>query len=174
MTIHSLRGNLDTRLKKLKTEGLDAIILAAAGVRRLGLEDRISEYIPESIMLPAIGQGALSIEIRENDEAIEKLTAPLEHRDTRMAVDCERAFLARLEGGCQVPIAGQAKVTGDQVEMTGMVAEIDGSALIHETMSGSVDRRVELGEALADRLLERGGKEILNKVYGKAVQDLTP
>jgi hydroxymethylbilane synthase len=174
MTIHPLRGNLDTRLKKLETEGLDAIILAAAGVRRLGLEDRITEYIPESMMLPAIGQGALSIEIRENDEAIEKLTAPLEHRETRMAVDCERAFLARLEGGCQVPIAGKAKVTGDRVEMNGMVAELDGSVLIHETVAGPVDRRVALGEELADRLLERGGKEILDKVYGKAVQDLKP
>jgi len=174
MTIHPLRGNLDTRLKKLETEGLDAIILAAAGVRRLGLEDRITEYIPESMMLPAIGQGALSIEIRENDKAIEKMTAPLEHRETRMAVDCERAFLARLEGGCQVPIAGQAKVTGDRVEMNGMVAEIDGSVLIHETIAGPVDRRVALGEELADRLLERGGKEILDIVYGKAVQDLKP
>ena len=174
MTIHPLRGNLDTRLKKLETEGLDAIILAAAGVRRLGLEDRITEYIPETMMLPAIGQGALSIEIRENDKAIEKMTAPLEHRETRMAVDCERAFLARLEGGCQVPIAGQAKVTGDRVEMNGMVAEIDGSVLIHETITGPVDRRVALGEELADRLLERGGKEILDIVYGKAVQDLKP
>jgi hydroxymethylbilane synthase len=174
MTIHPLRGNLDTRLKKLKTEGLDAIILAAAGVRRLGLEDRITEYIPESMMLPAIGQGALSIEIRENDETIEKMTAPLEHRETRMAVDCERAFLARLEGGCQVPIAGQAKVTGDRVEMNGMVAEIDGSVLIHETIAGPVDRRVALGQELAQRLLERGGKEILDKVYGKAMQDLKP
>ena len=174
MTVHGLRGNLDTRLKKLETEGLDAIILAAAGVHRLGLQDRITEYMPESMMLPAIGQGALSIEIREKDDAIKKLIAPLEHRETRMAVDCERAFLARLEGGCQVPIAGQAKVSADRVEMTGMVAEIDGSVLIHETVAGPVERRVALGEELADRLLERGGKEILDKVYGRAVQDLKP
>jgi hydroxymethylbilane synthase len=172
ITIHPLRGNLDTRLKKLHTENLDAIILAAAGVRRLGLEDRITEYIPDTIMLPAIGQGALSIEIRDDDEAIRNLISPLDHGETRLAVEMERAFLARLEGGCQVPIAGQAKVTGDQVEMTGMVAEIDGSALIRETIGGPVDQRISLGEALADRLLESGGKEILDEVYGKAVQDL--
>jgi hydroxymethylbilane synthase len=172
MTIHPLRGNLDTRLKKLHTENLDAIILAAAGVRRLGLEDQITEYIPDTIMLPAIGQGALSIEIREDDNAIQNLIAPMDHRETRLAVEMERAFLARLEGGCQVPIAGQAKVAGDQVEMTGMVAEIDGSALIRKTISGPVDRRIPMGETLADRLLESGGKEILDQVYGKAVQDL--
>jgi hydroxymethylbilane synthase len=171
MSVHSLRGNLDTRLRKLETENLDAIILAAAGVRRLGLEDRITEYIPESVMLPAIGQGALSIEIREDDDAIRNVITPMDHRETRLAVETERAFLARLEGGCQVPIAGQANVTGDNVDMTGMVAEIDGSVLIRETISGHVDQRIELGEALADRLLAKGGKEILDEVYGKAVQD---
>jgi hydroxymethylbilane synthase len=172
--IRPLRGNLDTRLKKLHAENLDAIILAAAGVRRLGLEDRITEYIPEAVMLPAIGQGALSIEIRDNDDAVKNIIAPMDHRDTRLAVEMERAFLARLEGGCQVPIAGLAKVIGDQVEMTGLVAEIDGSVLIRETISGPVDQRIRLGETLADRLLEKGGKEILDKVYAEAAQDLNP
>jgi hydroxymethylbilane synthase len=172
MTIHSLRGNLDTRLRKLETENLDAIILAAAGVRRLGLEARITEYIPESVMLPAIGQGALSIEIREDDETIRGLVSPMDHRETRMAVETERAFLTRLEGGCQVPIAGKALVSGDNVEMTGLVAEIDGSALILENISGPVDKREELGEKLAESLLEKGGKEILEKVYGKSIQDI--
>lgn len=174
MKIRPLRGNLDTRLKKLHAENLDAIILAAAGVRRLGLEDRITEYIPEAVMLPAIGQGALSIEIRDNDDAVKNLVAPMDHRDTRLAVEMERAFLARLEGGCQVPIAGLAKVTGDQMEMTGLVAEIDGSVLIRETISGPADQRIRLGETLADRLLEKGGKEILDTVYAKATQDLNP
>jgi len=170
--VHPLRGNLDTRLRKLESENLHAIILAAAGVRRLGLEDRVTEYIPESLMLPAIGQGALSIEIRQDDETVRELIAPLNHRETRLAVDAERAFLARLEGGCQVPIAGMAGVAGEEITLTGMVAEIDGSVLIREAGSGPVEKRVELGIELADRLLEKGGKEILQKVYGQSVQDL--
>ncbi len=172
VTVHSLRGNLGTRLKKLETENLDAIILAAAGVRRLGLKDRITEYIPDSVMLPAIGQGALSIEIRDDDENIRGLTAPMDHRESRLAVECERAFLARLEGGCQVPIAGHATVAGDTVVMTGLVAEVDGSVLLRETIRGPVGKRMELGEELADLLLDKGGRDILKKVYEKTLQEL--
>jgi hydroxymethylbilane synthase len=172
ITVHSLRGNLDTRLKKLRTEDLDAILLAAAGVRRLGLEARITQYLPVSLMLPAIGQGALAIEIRQDDEAVRDLVAPMDDRLTRVAVDAERAFLARLEGGCQVPIAGQAKVIADTLELTGLIAEIDGSVVYRETKTASVDKRVGLGHELADSLLDQGGREILNRVYGKTVQDL--
>jgi hydroxymethylbilane synthase len=172
ITVHPLRGNLDTRLRKLETEGLDAIILAAAGVKRLGLEDRITEYIPETLMLPAIGQGALSIEVREDDEAIRSLTAPMDHRETHLAVESERAFLARLEGGCQVPIAGHARVIKDRIELTGLVAEVDGSVLLRETVNGPVDRGEQLGVELADRLLEQGARKILDNVYGRAIQDL--
>lgn len=172
ITVHPLRGNLDTRLRKLETEGLDAIILAAAGVKRLGLEDRITEYIPETLMLPAIGQGALSIEVREDDEAIRSLTAPMDHRETHLAVESERAFLARLEGGCQVPIAGHARVIKDRIELTGLVAEVDGSVLLRETVNGPVDRGEQLGVELADRLLEQGARKILENVYGRAIQDL--
>lgn len=172
ITVHSLRGNLDTRLRKLETEGLDAIVLAAAGVKRLGLKDRITEYLPETIMLPAIGQGALSIEIREEDETIHSLTVAMDHRDTRLAVETERAFLARLEGGCQVPIAGHAKVTESSIVLTGLVAEVDGSLLLRETISGPLDQGEKLGVEMADRLLEKGAREILENVYGKAVQDL--
>jgi hydroxymethylbilane synthase len=100
-----LRGNLDTRLKKLEAENLDAIILAAAGVKRLGIEYRITEYLDEKVMLPAVGQGALCIEIRENDHEVESIITLLEHHETRTVVMGERAFLNRLEGGCQVPIA---------------------------------------------------------------------
>ncbi len=172
ITVHPLRGNLDTRLRKLETEGLDAIILAAAGVKRLGLEERITEYIPETLMLPAIGQGALSIEVREDDEAIRGLTAPMDHRETRLAVESERAFLARLEGGCQVPIAGHARVIEDRLELTGLVAEVDGSVLLRDTIKGPVGRGEELGVELADRLLEQGARQILDNVYGRSVQDL--
>jgi hydroxymethylbilane synthase len=172
--VHPLRGNLDTRIRKLETEGLDAIIVAAAGVKRLGLEARITQYLPEAIMLPAIGQGALGIEIRENDEALANLTAPLDHRETRLAVESERAFLQRLEGGCQVPIAARARLAGDQLELTGLVAEVDGSVLIRDSIRGTSDQREKLGVELAERLLDRGGRKLLEKILGRPLQDVAP
>jgi len=169
VTVHPLRGNLDTRIRKLETEGLDAIIVAAAGVKRLGLEARITEYLPEAIMLPAIGQGALAIEIREDDGSTQHLIAPLDHRETRLAVESERAFLRRLEGGCQVPIAARAKFVGDGLELTGLVAEVDGSILLRETIRGPVDQHEKLGVELANRLLMKGGREILENILGRAI-----
>ena len=115
LVILPLRGNLDTRLKKLEAENLDAIILAAAGVKRLGIEYRITEYLDEKVMLPAVGQGALCIEIRENDPEVESITTLLEHHETRTVVMGERAFLNRLEGGCQVPIAAHGKIEKRQI-----------------------------------------------------------
>lgn len=167
-----LRGNLDTRIRKLETENLDAIVVAAAGVRRLGLEARITQYLSETVMLPAIGQGALGIEIRENDEAIRNLLAPLDHEQTRLAVECERALLGRLEGGCQVPIAARAKLDGDQIELTGMVAAVDGSLLIRDSIAGHSDQREKLGVELADRLLDMGGRKLLENILGRALQDV--
>ncbi len=172
VTVHPLRGNLDTRIRKLETEDLDAIIVAAAGVKRLGLKAYITEYLPEAIMLPAIGQGALAIETRDDDDSTLRLIAPLDHRETRLAVESERAFLARLEGGCQVPIAGRAKIVGDELELTGLVAEVDGSVLLRETIRGRVDQSEKLGVELANRLLKKGGREILENVLGRSMQDL--
>ena len=172
LTVHPLRGNLDTRIRKLKTEDLDAIIVAAAGVKRLGLKAYITEYLPEAIMLPAIGQGALAIETRDDDDSTLRLIAPLDHRETRLAVICERALLARLEGGCQVPIAGRAKIVGDELELTGLVAEVDGSVLLRETIRGREDQPEKLGVELANRLLKQGGKKILENVLGRSMQDL--
>jgi hydroxymethylbilane synthase len=173
ITVQPLRGNLDTRIRKLETEGLDAIILAAAGVKRLGMESRVTEYMSEDIMLPAIGQGALSIEVREDDDTIRDLIAPIDHRETRLAVESERAFLSRLEGGCQVPIAAHAKIDGDQVHLTGLVAEVDGSVLLRENVTGPVDKHEELGVKLADKLLDQGGRKILEDILGRALQDLS-
>jgi len=172
ITVQPLRGNLDTRIRKLETEGLDAIILAAAGVKRLGMESRITEYMSEDIMLPAIGQGALSIEVREDDNAIRDLIAPVDHRETRLAIESERAFLSRLEGGCQVPIAAHAKIVGDQIDLTGLVAEVDGSVLLRENVTGSVDKHEELGVQLANQLLEQGGRKILEDILGRSIKDL--
>jgi hydroxymethylbilane synthase len=172
MTVHPLRGNLDTRIRKLETEKLDAIILAAAGVRRLGMKDLITEYLPESIMLPAIGQGALAIEVREDDQEIQGLVKTLDHRETRLAVESERAFLNRVEGGCQVPVAAHAKVHGDRIEVTGLIAELDGSAVLRQKVEGPLARHIELGVELADALLGQGGKRILEEIYAQAAEDL--
>ncbi|MDY6837778.1 MAG: hydroxymethylbilane synthase [Thermodesulfobacteriota bacterium] len=169
--IHPLRGNLDTRIRKLKTGSLDAIIVAAAGVRRLGLEAHITEYIPESTMLPAIGQGALSIETREDKDSLQLVSA-IDHRETRLAVESERAFLGRLEGGCQVPIAAKANVDGDRIFLTGLVAEVDGTVLLRDEITGPVRKHEELGVELANMLLEKGGAEILRSILGRAVKDL--
>lgn len=172
ITVHPLRGNLGTRIRKLQTEDLDAIIVAAAGVTRLGLQARITEYLPEEIVLPAIGQGALSIEMRQDDDSTRRLIEPLDHRETRLAVESERAFLGRLEGGCQVPIAARAKVIEDQLELTGLVAEVDGSVVLREEITGPVDQHEKLGVELANRLLEKGGREILENILGRALRDL--
>jgi hydroxymethylbilane synthase len=172
ITVRPLRGNLDTRIRKLETEALDGIIVAAAGVKRLGLEARITQYLPEHVMLPAIGQGALAIEIREDDDLVRSLTTALDHRQTRLTVESERAFLRRLEGGCQVPIAARAKVAGDQLELTGLVAEVDGSVLIRDSIAGASDQPEKLGVELANRLLEKGGRKVLEKILGRALQDV--
>lgn len=162
--IADLRGNLDTRLKKLDNGEYDAIVLAAAGVRRLGFEARISQILTEDTMLPAVGQGALCIEIRGDDARIQSLTATLDHSPTHTAVTAERAFLRRLEGGCQVPIAAHAEVTAGRVDIIGLVAELDGSILIREHFSGCIRDAAEIGVGLAQKLLDRGAGPILEKL----------
>jgi hydroxymethylbilane synthase len=163
-----LRGNLDTRLRKLESENLDAIVVAAAGVKRLNLEDRISEYLNEEIMLPAVGQGALCIEIRENDPDVERLVSALDHSQTRAIVNGERAFLRRLEGGCQIPIAGHGSIRNDRYTLTGLVSDIDGKTLIKETLTGPIASPESIGEKLAERLLQQGADKILEKLTESA------
>jgi hydroxymethylbilane synthase len=164
LVVLPLRGNLDTRLKKLETKNLDAIILAAAGVKRLGLENRITEYLDESIMLPAVGQGALCVEVRQNDSLIEPIVASLEHAPTRAIILGERAFLNRLEGGCQVPIAAYGKIDKDIFTLAGLVATVDGKTLFKETHTGSVDSSEIIGTTLADRLIEMGAINIIENL----------
>ncbi|MDM8552058.1 hydroxymethylbilane synthase [Desulfobacterales bacterium HSG2] len=164
IVILPLRGNLDTRLRKLTTENLDAIILAAAGVKRLGLEDHITEYLDESIMLPAVGQGALCIETRENDPEIGPIVSELDHQETRTVVMGERAFLHRLEGGCQVPIAAHGKIEGDQFVLVGLVAGVSGHPMFRVTHSGPASESESVGVELADRLLKMGARDILEKL----------
>jgi hydroxymethylbilane synthase len=159
-----LRGNLDTRLRKLVDENLDAIVLAAAGVKRLGLAGRITEYLPPDVMLPAVGQGALCIETRITDPVITPFVSALNHATTRSAVLAERAFLARLEGGCQVPIAGHATLTGDRLSMTGLVADLQGQTMVRETLEGPAEQAETIGLDLAGKLLERGARTILDSL----------
>lgn len=162
--ITPLRGNLDTRLKKLNTENMDAIVLAAAGMRRLQFEDRITEYLDETTMLPAVAQGALCIEIRENDEPVESIAGVIDDTETKKVVLGERAFLNRLGGSCQVPIAGHGQLTSNRFSLTGLVADIDGATVIRDSLSGSVDESVGIGIELADRMLENGAKSILENL----------
>ena len=161
LNIQPLRGNLDTRLEKLKRERFDAIVLAAAGVKRLGLENRISEYLDMTTMLPAVGQGALCIEIRENDPAIEAAVIALNDQKTSIAISAERAFLNRLEGGCQTPIAAHAQMRDGRVHLVGMVASIDGRQIFKQSIDGSPKAAVNIGTRLADQLLDQGARDIL-------------
>ena len=160
-----LRGNLDTRLKKLKTLDLDAIVLALAGVKRLGFEERITEIIPPEISLPAIGQGALGIETRMADQEVERQIRFLNDRDSSIAIRAERAFLGKLEGGCQVPIAAFARIVGAILQVDGLVGTIDGRRLIRHHVEGPIEKADSLGLELAEILLAEGAKEILDEVY---------
>ena len=164
LKIVPLRGNLQTRLKKLDKGQMDAIVLAAAGIKPMKLEHRITEYLEPSIMLPAVGQGALCIEVRKNDRETYRALNHLEHGPTRTAILGERAFLNRLEGGCQVPIAALGRILRDQITISGLVADIDGQTIFKETLSGPANASEAIGTDLADRLAARGARDILNKL----------
>jgi len=165
LQIKDLRGNVNTRLSKLDHSEYDAIILASAGLKRLGFAERISQYLDTSISLPAVGQGAVGIECRIDDERINKLIAPLNHEETQICVLAERAMNERLEGGCQVPIAGYAELEYGQLKMRGLVGRPDGKQVIRGHIEGSVKNAQQLGTLLADDLLARGAKDILREVY---------
>jgi len=160
-----LRGNVNTRLAKLDNEEYDAIVLASSGLKRLGFNDRISCTIDDTISLPAAGQGALGIECRIADTEIIELIKPLIHEPSQTCVIAERAMNRRLEGGCQVPIAGYAVLEGDQLFVRGLVGEPDGSHIIREEVRGPADKAEQLGVQLAEALLAQGAGKILESVY---------
>ena len=164
--IHQLRGNVDTRLRKLREGQYDAIILAAAGVKRLGLVDNVSEYIDPEISLPAIGQGALGIECRVDDRELNDLIAFFNHADSRTCVTGERALLRRLEGGCQVPIACYGQMKNGNLHLTGLVGSVDGRRIIKDSIEGAPNHAEKLGVTLAEKLLSQGADVILREVYG--------
>lgn len=159
--IKDLRGNVDTRLRKLDAGDYDAIILASAGLRRLGLQERISAPIATEEMLPAVGQGALAIETRTDDSFALKHLAPLEHLPTRAACTSERALLRSLGGGCQLPIAAHAVVAGTHLRLEGLVAGVSGDVIIRDALEGEAAAARELGEELGVRLLKRGAESLL-------------
>ncbi|MCP3941858.1 MAG: hydroxymethylbilane synthase [Desulfobacteraceae bacterium] len=164
LEILSIRGNLDTRIKKLKSGEYDAIVLAAAGLRRLGQEKQITQYLDEDLMVPAVGQGALCIEIRENDPDISSIMEKLDHEPTRICVAGERAFLKQIEGSCHIPVACYGKFQGPQVILTALVASEDGQQVIKKQIVSPEDSVLDQGRKLADQLLENGGKQILESL----------
>jgi len=164
LKIEMLRGNLDTRLKKLDEGQYDAIILAAAGLNRMGWADRITEDISREILLPAMGQGALGLETRINDVDVQKFICDLDHEATHWAVDAERAFVDILDGGCQVPIGAYATVDGGEITVRGLVAGLDGKTIYQLDKTGPVYDADKLGRELGNELLKMGAAEILKEV----------
>ena len=167
LNIRDLRGNVNTRLTKLDAGEYDAIILAAAGLIRLDMPERIKEYIEPEIILPANGQGAVGIECRTDDQQIKALLAPLECANSRTRVLAERAMNRTLEGGCQVPIGSYATIEGDKLYLRGLVGAIDGSIIVHDDIRGELNQAESLGQQLADSLLSQGADNILKQVYAQ-------
>ncbi|EKA4522689.1 hydroxymethylbilane synthase [Vibrio cholerae] len=165
LVIKELRGNVGTRLSKLDAGEYDAIILAAAGLKRLELESRIRSFIEPEQSLPAVGQGAVGIECRVNDQRVRALLAPLNHADTADRVRCERAMNLTLQGGCQVPIGSYALLEGDHIWLRALVGEPDGSQIVRGEIRGPRTQAEQLGITLAEQLLSQGAKEILERLY---------
>lgn len=174
MKISSLRGNLDTRLRKLHEGLFDAIVLAVAGLKRLGFESDITEVIPPETMLPAIGQGAVGIECRVKDPWINELVGKLNHQETAVAVHAERAFLKRLEGGCQVPIAAYGRFYKGKLLLDGLVGSPSGDKVLRDKVEGSPEQAESLGVKLAEKLIRQGAGDILAEVYGKQIRGVDP
>ena len=163
LNIKDLRGNVGTRLKKLNEGEYDAIILAAAGMMRLGLEDRISEVISTDIILPAIGQGAIGIQMRTGDDDVLEKICLLNHETTRQQVEAERVVSRHLYGGCQLPIAAYAEIDREQINIIAMVGRVDGSEIIKDSVNGNLQDREALGLQLAETLLKNGADDILKE-----------
>jgi len=165
--IFDLRGNVPTRIQKFLESDWDAIILARAGVERLGLQKHISSIIPKSLILPAVGQGALAVECRKDDKDILRLLSKINHRKTEIETRAERSFLRTLEGGCQVPIACFARIEKNVLTIEGKILSLDGSLCFHHKISGSLKNPEKIGEKLANQLLKAGAKEIIKEIYKK-------
>ena len=164
IVIKDIRGNVNSRLQKMENGYCDAMIMAAAGLQRLGLEKYITEIIDPEVILPAVSQGAIAIETRIGDTEIETLMAKLNHTQTWQAITAERAFLAKLQGGCQVPLGCFSEIENEKLTLHGFVASVDGQQFIRETISGDLANGADLGIELAEKMEEKGATEILNKI----------
>lgn len=164
LQIRSLRGNVDTRLSKVEDGTFDAIILAAAGLKRLGFGDKITQILPSAVSLPAVGQGALAIESRADDPFTQALLQGLDHEETRLAVTAERAFLRTVEGGCQVPVGVHATFSGDELHIEALIASLDGQTVLRDAVTGASGQADALGRQLAERMLAVGGRELMQSV----------
>jgi hydroxymethylbilane synthase len=167
LTIVPIRGNVDTRIKRLESGEFDGIILAASGLNRLGLSSKITELLSPPEYIPAVGQGALGIEVRKDDMECNRLLEFLNHNETALAVRAERSFLHRLEGGCQVPLGAYAFIDKNKIIIHGMVSDLTGSRVIKESLTGNIEHPEQTGEVLAERLLDMGADKILEEVYGR-------
>ncbi len=165
LEIQNLRGNIETRLRKLREGMYDAIVLAAAGLHRMGWQDSITAYLDPCEFLPAIGQGAVGIEVRGDDMTLRQFLMPLHHPETAVAVEAERSLLKALEGGCQVPIGGYARIIDGNVELSGLVASLDGTEVFRVTRTAPPEDAEVLGRTVAKDLLERGAGRILDEIY---------
>jgi len=163
LEVIDIRGNVGTRLKKLDDGKFDVLILAAAGVKRLGLQERIGAYLGVDQILPAIGQGALGVETRANDQEVIELISCLNDADTQACITAERSFNRTLNGGCHAPVAAYAELLGNSLSMRAMVGRLDGSELLHAAVAGPVEQAVTHGESLGQELLDRGAGEILRE-----------
>lgn len=167
LKFRDLRGNIQTRLKKMRELNLDGIILAAAGVKRLGYQDSIRQYIPYELLLPAVGQGAIGVEIRISDDRIKKLVTRLSHSESCWAILAERAMMRRLEGGCQVPIGASGRVEAGMLVLDGIIVSLDGKKLFRASLHGEMKDAENIGIRLAENLLAQGGDKILQEIYGR-------
>jgi hydroxymethylbilane synthase len=161
INIFSLRGNIDTRLKKIETENLTGVILAAAGMKRMGYLEKITQYLPIELMLPAVGQGALGLQTRKGDTELAELCGKLNHPQTFAEVSAERAYLRALGGGCRLPIAAYGLLEGKRLTLEGLIAAPNGSEVIRDKVWGEIGAAEELGKRLADLILEKGGRRLL-------------
>lgn len=158
-----LRGNLDTRIRKIESDGLDGVIVAAAGIRRMGWISRVSQFIPTEVILPAVGQGALGIEMRSGESSLEEMLAFLNHTATVTEVGGERSFLKRIGGGCQLPIAAYAKMNNGELTIRGLVGSADGRTMLTDEVRGAPTNHAMLGTLLAERILARGGQALIDQ-----------
>ena len=170
LTVVPLRGNLDTRLRKLDTEGVDAIVVAAAGVYRLGRQQEVTEVLPLEISLPAVGQGALGLEIRAHDQRIRDLVEPMTHGPSALTIAAERAFLKRLGGGCQVPIAAYGRLDGAELRLVALVINPDGTGVVRGERKGPSALAEEIGFAIGEELLRRGADRIIRELSGTTLE----